>query len=67
MKNTIPTVGVNIRNAKKGNVSFKLWDLGGQRRYRESWEKYCANSDCIIFVLDSADKENVDMAKNSLD
>lgn len=67
IEDTIPTVGVNIRSAKKGKVSFKFWDLGGQRRYRESWEKYCASSDCIIFVLDSADKENIDIAKNSLD
>lgn len=62
-EDTIPTVGVNIRSVKKGRVTLKIWDLGGQRRYRESWEKYCASSDCIIFVLDASDKENIDVAK----
>ena len=53
----IPTVGVNIRSVKKGKVTMKIWDLGGQRRYRESWEKYCASSDCIVFVIDASDDE----------
>lgn len=35
---------------------MKLWDLGGQNRFRESWEKYCRDSDVIIFVVDSFDK-----------
>jgi hypothetical protein len=26
----IPTVGFNMRKVTKGNVSIKLWDLGGQ-------------------------------------
>jgi GTPase SAR1 family protein len=53
---------------------MKLWDLGGQSRFRESWEKYCRDSDVIIFVLDSQDKcniewsilANIDVARASL-
>ena len=25
---------------KKGKVKFKMWDLGGQPRFRDCWEKY---------------------------
>ena len=64
----IPTVGVNIRSVKKGKVSLKIWDLGGQRRYRESWEKYCASSDCIVFVVDAADEpKNFEVARAQLE
>lgn len=66
-EDTIPTVGLNVREVKRGKVTLKIWDLGGQRRYRESWEKYCASSDCIVFVVDAADKENVDIAKTNLE
>ncbi len=66
-EDTIPTVGVNIRSVKKGKVTLKIWDLGGQRRYRETWEKYCASSDCIIFVVDAADKENIDISRTQLE
>jgi ADP-ribosylation factor-like protein 8 len=40
---------------KKGKVALKLWDLGGQPRFRDSWEKYCRNADAIIFVIDASD------------
>ena len=64
----IPTVGVNIRSVKKGKVSLKIWDLGGQRRYRESWEKYCASSDCIVFVVDAAEEpKNFELARAQLE
>ena len=66
-QDSIPTVGVNIRTVKKGKVSLKIWDLGGHRRYRDSWEKYCSTSDCIVFVIDAADLENVSKAKTQLD
>lgn len=29
-KDTIPTVGFNMRKVTKGNVVIKLWDIGGQ-------------------------------------
>ena len=30
----IPTVGFNMRKITKGNVTIKLWDIGGQPRFR---------------------------------
>jgi ADP-ribosylation factor-like protein 8 len=38
-EDTIPTIGFNNRQVKKGKVTMKMWDLGGQPRFRESWEK----------------------------
>lgn len=67
MEDSIPTVGVNIRQVKQGKVTLKIWDLGGQRRYRDSWEKYCSNSNCIIFVVDSFARDSIEIAKQSLD
>jgi ADP-ribosylation factor-like protein 8 len=34
----IPTVGFNMRKVTKGKVTIKLWDLGGQPRFRSMWE-----------------------------
>lgn len=65
-EDTIPTIGFNFRTLKKGKVSLKLWDLGGQPRFRESWEKYCRNADVIIFVVDSSDFGNIDTAKTQI-
>jgi len=35
-------------------------------RYRDSWEKYCSSSDCIIFILDASDKNQIDVARTML-
>ena len=65
-EDTIPTIGFNRHEFKKGTqrvnagkVSMKLWDLGGQTRFRESWEKFCRDSDVIIFVVDSFDQSTL--------
>eukprot|EP00160_Parvularia_atlantis_P008019 Unigene1723_Nuclearia_a/m.5295 Unigene1723_Nuclearia_a/g.5295 ORF Unigene1723_Nuclearia_a/g.5295 Unigene1723_Nuclearia_a/m.5295 type:complete len:186 (-) Unigene1723_Nuclearia_a:127-684(-) len=62
----IPTVGFNMRKVTKGNVTMKLWDIGGQPRFRSMWERYCRGVNAIVFVVDSADHEKLDAAKTEL-
>eukprot|EP01063_Lacrimia_lanifica_P027046 TRINITY_DN373_c0_g3_i1.p2 TRINITY_DN373_c0_g3~~TRINITY_DN373_c0_g3_i1.p2 ORF type:complete len:189 (+),score=95.58 TRINITY_DN373_c0_g3_i1:142-708(+) len=63
---TKPTVGLNIRKIKKGNISIKLWDIGGQARFRGMWERYCRGVNAIVFVVDSQDRANIDAAQKEL-
>ncbi|CAL5366691.1 unnamed protein product [Camellia sinensis] len=46
----IPTVGFNMKKVTKGNVTIKLWDLGGQPRFRSMWERYCRAVSAIVFA-----------------
>jgi len=62
----IPTVGFNMKKVTKGNVSIKLWDIGGQQRFRSMWERYCRGVNAIVFVVDGADSENFENAKKEL-
>ncbi|CAO1620192.1 unnamed protein product [Parajaminaea phylloscopi] len=50
----VPTVGFNMRKVQKGNVQIKMWDIGGQPRFRSMWERYCLGVSAIVFVVDSA-------------
>lgn len=45
---------------------MKVWDLGGQPRFRDSWEKYCRGVDAIVYVVDAADFGNIDVARTQL-
>eukprot|EP00668_Euglena_longa_P040499 GGOE01053321.1.p1 GENE.GGOE01053321.1~~GGOE01053321.1.p1 ORF type:complete len:165 (+),score=13.98 GGOE01053321.1:19-513(+) len=65
-KDTIPTVGLNTRKVTKGNVSIKLWDIGGQPRFRAMWERYCRGVNAIVFVVDSADSNSLGAATTEL-
>ena len=46
----IPTVGFNMRKVTKGNVTMKLWDIGGQPRFRSMWERYCRGVNSIVYA-----------------
>lgn len=62
----IPTVGFNMRKITKGRVTLKVWDIGGQPRFRSMWERYCRGVNAIVFVVDAADNAKLDMARNEL-
>jgi ADP-ribosylation factor-like protein 8 len=49
-EDTIPTVGFNMRKVSKGNVNIKLWDIGGQPKFRNMWERYCRGVSAIVYV-----------------
>jgi len=55
-ENVIPTVGFNMRKVQRGGILMKVWDLGGQRRFRGMWERYCRGVDAIVFVVDAAER-----------
>ena len=65
---TIPTTGFNVETVEYKNVSFNLWDVGGQQRVRQLWKHYYikSNSDGIIFVVDSNDGDRIKEAKEEL-
>ena len=41
---TIPTIGINIESIKYQNVSFTVWDMGGQDKIRPLWRFYFDNT-----------------------
>ena len=63
---TIPTIGFNVETVEYKNISFTVWDVGGQDKIRLLWRHYYQNTQGIIFVVDSNDRERVDDAKEEL-
>ncbi len=63
---TIPTIGFNVETLEYKNVSFTVWDVGGQDRIRPLWRHYYQNTNAVIFVVDSNDRERVEFAKEEL-
>ena len=65
-RDTIPTIGLNTRKVTKGNVSIKLWDIGGQARFRNMWERYCRSVNSIVYVVDAQDSANFEASRACL-
>jgi Arf/Sar family protein len=51
---TCPTIGLNVKMVKRGNLQMKMWDIGGQAQYRSEWGRYTRGCDVIVFVVDAA-------------
>jgi len=62
----IPTVGFNMRKITKGRVTIKLWDIGGQPRFRSMWERYCRGVNAIVYMVDSADSQKIEASRTEL-
>ncbi|KAK8818444.1 ADP-ribosylation factor-like protein 1 [Blastocystis sp. ATCC 50177/Nand II] len=63
---TVPTIGFNVETIKYNNLTFQMWDLGGQTSIRPFWRCYYPNTDAIVFVVDSADTDRIPIAKTEL-
>lgn len=63
---TVPTIGFNVETVKYKNISFTVWDIGGQHRIRPLWRYYFNSTDALIWVLDSSDRERMDEAAEEL-
>ena len=59
---TIPTIGFNVETVEYRNISFTVWDVGGQEKLRPLWRHYFNNTDGLIFVVDSLDRERMQRA-----
>eukprot|EP00741_Cyanophora_paradoxa_P005181 tig00000852_g5021.t1 len=62
-----PTVGLNIGRFEVGNVKLIFWDLGGQIGLRGIWDKYFAETQALIYVVDSANTNRFDESRSALD
>lgn len=53
------SAGFNVEKVQYKNVMFTVWDVGGQEKLRPLWKHYFNNTDGLIFVVDSADRERI--------
>ncbi|MCL7052156.1 hypothetical protein MKW94_000569, partial [Papaver nudicaule] len=48
------------------DISFTVWDVGGQDKIRPLWRHYFQNTQGLIFVVDSNDRDRVVEARDEL-
>merc|ERR1712072_425769 len=63
---TIPTIGFNVETVEYKNISFTVWDVGGQDKIRPLWRHYFQNTQGLVFVVDSNDRERAKEAREEL-
>ncbi|XP_075894829.1 putative ADP-ribosylation factor-like protein 5C [Nelusetta ayraudi] len=63
---TSPTIGSNVEQITVRNTHFLFWDIGGQESLRASWYSYYGNTEIVILVVDSTDRERLTITKEEL-
>ncbi|CAG9313429.1 unnamed protein product [Blepharisma stoltei] len=63
---SIPTIGFNVETFYYKNIAITCWDISGGERIRPLWHHYFENTDGVIFVVDSNDRQRIEEAKEEL-
>uniref|UniRef100_A0A3B4EGI4 ADP-ribosylation factor 5 n=1 Tax=Pygocentrus nattereri TaxID=42514 RepID=A0A3B4EGI4_PYGNA len=59
-------MGFNVETVEYKNICFTVWDVGGQDKIRPLWRHYFQNTQGLIFVVDSNDRERVSESAEEL-
>ncbi|KAG9494136.1 ADP-ribosylation factor-like protein 14 [Eleutherodactylus coqui] len=61
---TIPTVGFNVETIQtEKHLQLTIWDVGGQEKLRSFWCYYFENTDGLVYVVDSTNKQTLDESR----
>jgi ADP-ribosylation factor protein 1 len=78
MFSCLTQTGFNVETVEYRNISFTVWDVGGQDKIRPLWRHYFQNTQGwthvvtthppsgLIFVVDSNDRERIGEAREEL-
>ena len=62
----IPTIGFNVETVQYKKIELRVWDVDGQDKIRPLWKHYFQNTQGLIFVVDSNDRERVGESSEEL-
>uniref|UniRef100_A0A8C6I517 ADP-ribosylation factor 5 n=1 Tax=Mus spicilegus TaxID=10103 RepID=A0A8C6I517_MUSSI len=65
-KKMVFPAGFNVETVEYKNICFTVWDVGGQDKIRPLWRHYFQNTQGLIFVVDSNDRERVQESADEL-
>lgn len=54
-----PTIGFEVETVQYKNVTFNVWDIRGQDKFRNVWKQFCPNTKGLVYVIDSSDKKRI--------
>jgi ADP-ribosylation factor protein 1 len=63
---TIPTIGFNVETMTHNNTTLTIWDVGGRDKIRPLMRHYFQNTQGLIFVVDSHDRDRLEEATEEM-
>lgn len=66
-RTVVPTVGFNVQRLDFRNIHFTIWDVCGQEKTRPLWVLYLDNTQAMVYIIDSNDRQRIDESIEELD
>ncbi|MES1905842.1 MAG: hypothetical protein MHPSP_003170 [Paramarteilia canceri] len=66
VQKNLPTQGFFNTQLTINGVNFSIFDVGGQKIYRDWWKEFLTGANAMIFVVDSADHSRMTEASEAL-
>ncbi|NWI50477.1 ARL14 protein, partial [Calyptomena viridis] len=65
---TIPTIGFNVDTIETGKgFTSTFWDVGGQEKMRQHWSNFLEDTDGLLYVVDSSDKQRLEESRREFE
>jgi len=61
-----PTLGFNIKTLLYNGYALHIWDVGGQKSLRPFWRNHFEETDALVWVVDSNDRQRMEDCKAEL-
>mmetsp|Transcript_12194 Transcript_12194/g.32815 ORF Transcript_12194/g.32815 Transcript_12194/m.32815 type:complete len:204 (+) Transcript_12194:66-677(+) len=61
-----PTLGFQIHSLAYDGYALNVWDVGGQKTLRAYWRNYFEQTDALVWVVDAADVERLDVCAREM-
>jgi len=61
-----PTLVFNIETIQFESFALNVWDIGGQTSLRSYWRNYFEQTDALVWVVDSADTDRLELCRTEL-
>lgn len=63
-----PTFGFDIKtHLVSERCRLNFWDIGGQKTLRPFWRNYYEETDAVVWVVDSADRDRLHSCREELE
>ena len=66
IEHAIPSIGLGVETLEHKGICLNVWDLGGQEKILPVWRHFYEKAQGIIFVIDSTDRDRLEIAKVEL-
>ena len=62
-RSTIPTMGLSVNKIDFPKLHLNIFDLGGQKGFRNFWTQINEKSDALVYIVDGVERNDIEESR----